>query len=45
MSNVKPIPDDYPRVIPYLCVDGAAAAIDFLVEVFGATERMQMTMP
>ena len=45
MSEVQPIPDDYPRVIPYLCVDGAAAAIDFLVEVFGATERMRMQMP
>lgn len=45
MSNVKPIPDDYPRITPYLCVDGAAAAIDFLVEVFGATERMRLTAP
>ena len=24
-----PIPQDYPRVSPYLCVDGAAAAIEF----------------
>jgi PhnB protein len=45
MSDVKPIPDDYPRVTPYLCVDGAAAAIDFLVEVFDATERMRVPMP
>ncbi|WP_419923804.1 VOC family protein [Candidatus Poriferisocius sp.] len=45
MSDVKPIPDGYPRVIPYLCVDGAAAAIDFMVEVFDATERMRMAMP
>ena len=45
MSDVKPIPDGYPRVIPYMCVDNAAAAIDFLVEVFGATERMRMAMP
>ncbi len=45
MSKVKPIPDDYPRVTPYLCVDGAAGAIDFLVEVFGATERMRMAAP
>ena len=26
---VKPIPDGYPRVTPYLIVDGASAAIDF----------------
>lgn len=45
MSDVKPIPDDYPRVTPYLCVDGAAAAIDFMVEVFGASERMRIAAP
>jgi len=37
MADVKPIPDGYPRVSPYLCVDGAAAAIDFYKAVFGAT--------
>ena len=45
MSDVNPIPDDYPRITPYLCVDGAAEAIDFLAEVFGATERMRVPMP
>ena len=45
MSDVKPNPDGYPRLIPYLCVDDTAAAIDFLVEVFGATERMRVPMP
>lgn len=45
MSVAKPIPDHYPRVTPYLCVDGAAAAIDFMAEVFGATERMRVHMP
>lgn len=39
---VNPIPDEYPRVIPYLLVDDANAAIDFYVEVLGATERMRM---
>ena len=29
MPEVDPIPDSYPRVTPYLCVDGAAAAIEF----------------
>ena len=42
---VKPIPDDYPRVMPYLCVNGAAKAIDFYSEVFGAKERMRMPGP
>ncbi len=39
---VKPIPEDYPRVVPYLHVDGASAAIDFYTQVLGATERMRM---
>jgi PhnB protein len=42
---VKPIPDGYPRVSPYLIVDGAAAAIDFYTSVLGATERMRMPGP
>jgi PhnB protein len=45
MAKVKPIPDGYPRVTPYLSVDGAAAAIDFYHRVFGATERMRMSAP
>ena len=42
---VKPIPDGYPRVIPYLHVDGAKAAIDFYTRVLGAKERMTMPGP
>lgn len=42
---VQAIPESYPRVIPYLYVDGAKAAIDFYREVFGATERMRMGGP
>ena len=45
MADVKPIPDDYPRVIPSLAVDGAAAAIDFYCAVLGATVRMRMDGP
>lgn len=45
MAKVKPIPDGYPRVTPYLCIDGASAAIDFYCKVFGATERMRMPAP
>lgn len=42
---VKPIPDGYPQVIPYLSVDGASAAIDFYAKVFGAKERLRMPSP
>ena len=42
---VNPIPSDYPRVIPYLSVDGADAAIAFYAKVFGAKERMRMDAP
>ena len=45
MAEVKPIPEGYPQVTPYLCVEGASAAIDFYREVFGATERMRMPAP
>ena len=42
---VKPVPDEYPQVTPYLCVAGAAAAIEFYGTVFGTTERMRMPGP
>jgi len=45
MPDVKPIPDGYPQVTPYLCIAGASAAIDFYSEVFGASERMRMPGP
>jgi PhnB protein len=45
MADVQPIPDGYPRVTPYLHVDGAAAAIDFYTKVLGAKERMRMPAP
>ena len=45
MANVKPIPDGYARLTPYLCIDGAAEAIDFYGKVFGAKERMRMPAP
>ncbi|MFD9407105.1 VOC family protein [Streptomyces sp. NPDC059989] len=43
--TVQPVPEGYPRVTPYLCIDGAAAAIDFYVSVLGARERMRMPAP
>ena len=45
MSDVKPIPETYPRVSPHLSVAGAAEAIDFSTSVLGATERMRVPMP
>lgn len=42
MADVNPIPEGYPQLSPYLVIDGAANAIDFYREVFGATERMRM---
>ena len=45
MADVKPIPDGYPRVTPYLAVDGANEAIEFYTNVFGAKERMRMPGP
>jgi PhnB protein len=45
MADVKPIPDGYPQVIPYLCIDGAAQAIEFYGKVLGARERMRMPSP
>ena len=45
MSAVQPIPEGYPVVTPYLCVDGAEPAIDFYTKVLGATERMRMPAP
>jgi len=41
---VKPIPDEYPRVSPYLIVNDAGKTIDFVKEVFGAKEIERMTL-
>jgi PhnB protein len=42
---VNPIPDRYRRVTPCLVVRGAAPALDFYSEVFGATVRMRTPGP
>lgn len=42
---VKPIPDAYQCVAPYLIVDGAAAAIEFYKRAFGAVEHHRFSMP
>lgn len=41
---VKPIPDNYHVVTPYLSIRGAAKAIEWYTRVFGAKERMRMPM-
>lgn len=43
--GVKPIPDGYHAVTPYLIVQGAARAIEFYKQVFGATELMRLGGP
>ncbi|WOB44643.1 VOC family protein [Thermoleptolyngbya oregonensis NK1-22] len=42
---VKPIPDGYPAVTPYLIVHDAAGAIAFYEQAFGATELMRLADP
>ena len=41
---VKPIPEGYHSVTPYLIVDDADAAIDFYKRAFGAEEMFRMPM-
>jgi PhnB protein len=42
---VKPVPEGYNSVTPYLIVNGAARAIEFYKLAFGATEIMRMPDP
>jgi PhnB protein len=44
-GKVKPIPEGYHAVTPYLVVKGAAKAIDFYKNVFGAREKFRMDGP
>ena len=45
MAKVNPIPEGYHSVTPYLSIKGAAKAIDYYKEVFGATELFRMGGP
>lgn len=45
MSKVKPIPEGYHSVTPYLIVKGAANALEFYKKAFGAQEIMRMPSP
>ena len=42
MADVKPIPEGYHSVTPYLTISGAAQALDFYKTAFGATELFRM---
>jgi PhnB protein len=42
---VKPIPEGYRTISPYLCVDDATRAIEFYEQAFGAKERGRMQSP
>ena len=43
--SVKPIPDGYHTVTPYLIIQGAAGAIEFYKKAFGAKELMRIPGP
>jgi len=42
---VKPTPDGYHSVTPYLIIEGAADAIEFYKRAFGATELFRFPSP
>ena len=42
---VKPIPDGYHSVTPYLILDDAARALEFYKQAFGAVELLRMPGP
>src|SRR5262249_33409472 len=45
MSKVSPIPQGYNSITPYLVIRGAAQAIEYYKNVFGATELFRMNGP
>jgi PhnB protein len=42
---VKPVPEGYNTVTPYLAVEDAAEAIEYYKKAFGAKERVRMDTP
>ena len=44
-GKVKPIPDGYHALTPYLSIKGASDAIEFYKKAFGAKEVMRMAQP
>ena len=45
MPDVKPIPDGYTAVTPYLRAADGPGLLAFLADAFGAVERMRIPMP
>ena len=45
MTKVSHIPQGYNSITPYLIIKGAAQAIEYYKEVFGATEVFRMDQP
>lgn len=45
MTKVKAIPEGYHSITPYLSIRGAARAIDFYKNAFGAVEKFRMPGP
>ena len=43
--SVKPIPEDYHRVTPYLIVNGVDKIIDFLTRAFNAKLKYRFERP
>lgn len=43
--SVKPIPEGYSSVTPYLGINKASEAIEFYKKAFGATQVMRLDMP
>jgi PhnB protein len=43
--SIKPIPEGYHSVTPYLIIKNAVRAIDFYKQAFGATEILRMADP
>jgi len=44
-QTIKPVPDGFHSVTPYLVCAGASDAIAFYKKAFGATELMRLPMP
>lgn len=42
MADVKPIPEGYHSVTPYLCISGAVKALEYYKKAFGAIELFRM---
>jgi PhnB protein len=45
MANVKPIPEGYSSITPYLNLKGAAAALEFYAKAFGGELKFRMDLP